>query len=127
MVRPVQSPTLSPPPRAPAAAQRSDLVRRRFRLEQAAGRKLDGQDPGVQQQAAAQLLTELFFQPLLAEMRAFPFGSELTSGGFAEDAFGQQLDQRMADTVAASSGLTKQVLRYLDKHPAAAAAEEQSA
>lgn len=70
----------------------------------ALGRKLDARDPAVVRQAGEQLVAELFFVPLLSEMRRFPFGRELATGGQTEAAFGQQLDQRVADVVAGASG-----------------------
>jgi len=87
-----------------------------LRTLQGLGRRLDAHDPGLTQQAAAQLLSELFYKPMLAEMRSFPFGRSLGCGGFTEDTFGQQLDQRIADTVAASDpALVEQVARRLQK------------
>lgn len=82
----------------------------------ALGRKLDAQDPQVAQEAGAQMASELFFAPLLAEMRRFPFGRDLATGGQTESTFGQQLDQRIADSVARSDqGLVRQIVRYMDK------------
>ena len=81
---------------------------------QTLGRRLDPHDPAVIQQAAGQLASELFFAPLLAEMRQFPFGQKLANGGQMEAAFGEQLDQRLADQVAASDqALLKQIVRQL--------------
>ena len=40
----------------------------------ASGEKLDAQDPAVVHETAARLVSELFFAPMLAEMREFPFG-----------------------------------------------------
>ena len=80
----------------------------------ALGRKLDAQDPRVVRQAATQMLSEVFFGPLLAQMREFPLGRDLAVGGRTEAAFGQQLDQRLADTVAGSStALMQQVLERM--------------
>jgi hypothetical protein len=88
----------------------------KLRTLQGLGRRLDAHDPGLTQQAAAQLLSELFYKPMLAEMRSFPFGRSLGGGGLAEDTFGQQLDQRIADTVAASDpALVQQIARRLQK------------
>ncbi|GEM_PF-2055457 len=76
----------------------------------AAGRKLDTQDPALARQAAAQFLAELFYVPLLSEARDFPLGRELATGGRTEAIFGAQLDQRIADAVAAANrGLVDQV------------------
>ena len=52
------------------------------------GRKLDTQDPAAVQQTAAQLASELFFKPLLGEMRQFPLGRALTDGGQGGAVFG---------------------------------------
>jgi len=81
----------------------------------AAGRRLDTRDPAVAQLAAGQLVSELFFKPVLAEMRSLEFGAEFASGGFAESVFAQQLDQRLADTLALSggAGLVSQVAERL--------------
>jgi len=97
---------------------------RALRTLEAAGRQLDARDPAVVKQTAAQLMSELFFAPLLAEMRRFPFGRELTGGGQTEAVFGEQLDRRIADGVAAAdTGLMKQMLRQLEpkgRHAASA-------
>ncbi len=86
-----------------------------LRLQQTLGRQVDASDPLMKREAAAQLVSELFFGPLLAEMRRFPFGRDVACGGQTESAFGQQLDQRMADTVAASQpGLVDQFVQYLE-------------
>ena len=47
----------------------------------AAGRKLEANDPKLVGQAAAQVVSQLFFAPLLAEMRKLPFGRTFASGG----------------------------------------------
>jgi len=87
------------------------------------GRLVDAQDPRVVRQAATQMLSELFFSPMLAEMRKFPFGRELATGGRMEAAFGEQLDQRLADTVAGSStALVDGVVRQMQPLTAKAAA-----
>jgi Rod binding domain-containing protein len=83
-----------------------------LRMQTAVGRKLDVHDPAVARRTAAQFLSELFFKPILAEMRRFPIGRELTTGGQTESIFGEQLDQRIADGVAASQpGLVNAMLR----------------
>ncbi len=99
----------------PAAALRTQL---------AVGRKLDVRNPAVARQTAAHMLSELFFKPILAEMRDFPLGRELATGGQTESIFGSELDQRIADGVAASQpGLIKTML----KHFAAASQHEAQA
>ena len=56
----------------------------------------------------------LFFAPLLAEMRKLPFGRKFASGGRTEEIFGEQLDLRIADSVAANcGGLTRQLIERL--------------
>jgi hypothetical protein len=64
----------------------------------------DPHDPAVVRQTAAGLVSQLFFAPLLAEMRKLPFGKQLTDGGRTEAVFGEQLDTRLADTIAAADG-----------------------
>lgn len=92
-----------------------------FRALLTAGRKPDAADPQTVRQAAAQVLAELFFVPLLSEMREFPFGRKLTGEGAVERVFGPQLDQRIADTVAAAdTGIQRQIVRQLTKTAPAA-------
>jgi hypothetical protein len=80
----------------------------------AAGRKLDANDPGLVRQAAARVVSQLFFAPLLAEMRKLPFGQRFATGGRTEEIFGEQLDLRIADSVAANcGGLTRQLIEDL--------------
>lgn len=50
-------------------------------------------------QAAEQLVATTLVQPLLQQMRNDPFKSDLMHGGFAEDAFGAQLDTQLADRI----------------------------
>jgi Rod binding domain-containing protein len=102
-------------PAADRAADNPGRTRDRLRLTEALGRKLDAQDPAVVREIAARFVAELFFKPLLAEMRAFPFGRELATGGQTESAFGQILDEHVADTVAASDpGITADVIRHFE-------------
>ena len=79
------------------------------------GRKLDAKDPLAARHAAEQLLSQLFFGPMLAEMRKLPFGGEIGGGGRMEEVFGQQLDIRIADQVAAGDhgGITTQLVSRL--------------
>jgi hypothetical protein len=80
----------------------------------ALGRQPDAQDPRVAREAASLLTSQLFFAPLLAEMRRLPFGKEIGYGGRMEDAFGEQLDMRIADAVARSDpSLTAQLAEKL--------------
>jgi hypothetical protein len=89
------------------------------------GRRLDPRDPRQVRQAAVGLVSQLFFAPLLAEMRKTPFGTEFGGGGRGEEVFGEQLDLRLADAAAASdsSGLVRQISAKLSRRggpPAAA-------
>ena len=60
------------------------------------------------------LTSQMFFAPMLAEMRKLPFGKQFGHGGRMEDAFGEQLDMRIADSVARSDrGLTAEIARKL--------------
>ncbi len=61
------------------------------------------QSPDKARYAAAQLASQLFFAPLLAEMRKLPFGRELAVGGRMEEAFAEQLDLHLADKAAMAS------------------------
>lgn len=84
---------------APAGRSDASILRRL----QALGRKPDPRQAAVTEEVAALLASELFFLPLLTELRQFPLGRELARGGLTETTFGQQLDQRIADQVAVSS------------------------
>ncbi|MFO0839419.1 MAG: hypothetical protein U1D55_12950 [Phycisphaerae bacterium] len=59
---------------------------------------------GKAREAAAQAVSQLFFAPLLAEMRKLPFGTKFGNGGRGEEVFGEQLDLRLADLASRSSG-----------------------
>lgn len=57
-------------------------------------------DPRVAaRQMSRKLVASAFLTPMLEKIRHEPFKSELFHGGFAEDAFGQQLDTLVADSV----------------------------
>jgi len=78
------------------------------------GRRLDAQDPRVIREAATLLTSQLFFAPLLAEMRKLPFGKHFSHGGRTEEAFGEQLDLHIADAVARSDrGFTPRLAEQL--------------
>jgi hypothetical protein len=86
----------------------------------ATGRKTDTQSPAVTQQAAEKLASELFFKPLLEEMRNFPLKGELADGGQTESIFGEQLDERFADTVAGTArSLVQNIVKQIQKLPSA--------
>ncbi len=81
-----------------------------FRVLEELGRPPGNDDPRRDQQAATLLVSQLFVGPLLAEARRFPIGGEIGHGGRGEDVFGEQLDQVLADRIAARlPGLTEQL------------------
>ncbi len=100
-----------------AGTSTSAPTRRTLELLRALGRPADPHDPAVIRQTAAQMVSELFVVPMLDQMREFPFGKEIGSGGAAENAFGAQLDQRIADAVtnAQRGGLVDQLTGRLTK------------
>jgi Rod binding domain-containing protein len=88
------------------ALSASALDARCLATAQRLGRRLDPQDPATARLAAARMVSELFFKPLLAELRASSCGAPFVGGGQTESIFGEQLDQKLADTVASrQSGL----------------------
>ena len=108
-----------------AAAQSAPTAgtnRRTLETLRALGRPADPHDPAVIRQTASQMVSELFVVPMLGEMREFPFGKEIGNGGQAEEAFGAQLDQRIADAVtnAQRGGLVDQLARRLERKTAVA-------
>jgi Rod binding domain-containing protein len=90
--------------------------RRELAVLQALGRPLAAHDPALIRQTAAQTVSELFYVPLLAQMRQFPFGSELGLGGRGEAVFAERLDQQLADAVTAAErdGLVDQIAGRLE-------------
>lgn len=94
----------------------------RLRTLRAAGRLVPPTDPDAVRETAVQMAADLFFAPLLAEMRRFPLGRELVDGGRTESVFGEQLDQRIADHVARSAdGLVDRLVREFHRQGSAAA------
>lgn len=75
------------------------------------GRRPHADTPAATRGTAAKLLSQLFFAPMLAEMRKLPFGQKFATGGRTEAIFGEQLDIRLADAVGASGagGITQQI------------------
>jgi len=71
-------------------------------------------------------VAELFYVPLLAQMREFPFGTTYADGGRGEAVFGEQLDRQLADSVAAADrgGLVDQIAEKLTRRSTPAAHEE---
>ncbi len=81
-------------------------------LASGAGRDARLEDPRL---IAAQLVSTLFYAPLLSEMRKFSIGEKFASGGRTEEIFGEQLDRHIADAVAAADrgGLTDLLARQI--------------
>ena len=117
MVTAVRPATAQPPAvDANRAVARSVSSDRTLRTLLAAGRKPDTHDPAVVKQVATQFLSQLFFAPLLADAREFPLGRDLATGGRTESVFGEQLDQRVADSIAAANpGLVQQMVHQLEQ------------
>jgi len=89
---------------------------RRLASMQRLGRGMDAQDPAAARLAASQMVSELFFKPLLAELRASSFGAPFIDGGQTESIFGEQLDQKLADTVAGRQrGLIDEIAAKLNQ------------
>lgn len=90
-----------------------DLLR--LAAQRKLGRKIDVSDQRQLRQAAVQLTSQLFFAPLLAEVRKLPMGEKFGGGGRTEEVFGEQLDQRIADAVASRNpgGMVAKIARKL--------------
>lgn len=127
MLNAVDMQTLTAPrSKGAALSARPDQARAQFSFLTELGRQIDAQNPQMTKQAATQMLAQIFFVPLLAEMREFQFGRELATGGQMESTFGERLDQRIADTVAARSpGLVAQIEKYFAQLQPAQAADAQ--
>lgn len=99
---------------SPAPAQRA--------LEQLS--RADAGDAATARSTAAKLATELFFRPMLEEMRRFPFGRDLADGGRTEAIFADQLNTRLADAIAGSDpgGFITQLTAQISRPPRAQAA-----
>lgn len=108
-------------PGGPSAAGRQE----RAALEQL-GRQAALQQTQDARQTAGDLVASLFFAPLLEEMRKLPFGRKFSHGGRGEDAFAQQLDTRLAHTIASADqrGLVDQVAGWIERTGGAGRAQE---
>jgi hypothetical protein len=117
---------MSSPPSAASAARESHAGEStRLAAWRALGRGLDSKDPRQTREAAAMLTSEMFFAPMLAEMRKLPFGKEFGHGGRTEEAFGEQLDMRLADSIARADGsLTAQIADRLARGSRAVTADK---
>jgi hypothetical protein len=69
-------------------------------------------------EAATQLVSEVAFKPLLAELRQQPFGDERFHGGRTEEIFGERLDERLADAAARATvpKMGRQFQQYFAPH-----------
>jgi len=56
-------------------------------------------------EAVEQLVSNALIMPLLKQMRADPFQTDLFHGGQGEQVFGAQLDQHIADRMTKKAGL----------------------
>jgi len=98
-----------------SAARPPGVARTSLRTLAALGRRPNLGNPALRREVAGQFAAELFFAPLLAEMRQFPLGRGLVDGGQTEAIFGQQLDQHIADQVAlGSTGLLTEIAERLE-------------
>lgn len=95
-------------------------------LAQGVGSDAASSEPRV---VAAQMVSTLFYAPLLAEMREFSIGQKFGGGGRTEEIFGEQLDRYIADAVAISdsAGFTKLIAEQLTRRPDAAEPADRTA
>ena len=116
-VQPVSAHTASIGTRSVSEGRPSGLGRREIAVLRAMGRSPDPHDPATIRDAAARMVSELFFVPTLAQMREFPFGNEFGHGGWGEAVFAEHLHQRIADAVATAErgGLVDQLARRLEQ------------
>lgn len=84
-------------------APRDLTATRRFSALRELGRKPDAVDPRTAHMAATQMLSQVFFAPMLAEIRASSLGEKFSGGGLMGGAMGEQLDLRLADAAAAGN------------------------
>jgi Rod binding domain-containing protein len=75
--------------------------------------KADAQEVELRD-TAKQFVGLAFYFPMLQQMRQDPFRTELFHGGFAEDAFANQMDQTLADEMSSrdSSGLVDAIVGH---------------
>ena len=72
---------------------------------------------------ADQFVATTFFYPLLQQVSDSPFKTDRFDGGFTEQAFRQQLNERLADNIAAgheisvSSAIGRQLMDWLKNQP----------
>lgn len=111
--------------RRASAPSGSDDFRRTLEL----GRRPEPGDARETRAAAELLVSQLFYQPLLAEARRAPLGGEIGNGGRGEEVFGEQLDVHLADAMARAQGGLVSMLesRLARLQPAGPESEELSA
>ncbi len=72
---------------------------------------------------ADQFVATTFFYPLLQQVSDSPFKTDRFDGGFTEQVFRQQLNERLADNIAAghkisiSSAVGRQLMNWLKNQP----------
>lgn len=83
----------------------------------AARRPAEASAAATRRESATQLVSMLFYEPALAELRKSPFGTKFGSGGRGEEVFGEQLDKQLALRIAGQdqSGMAKAIAAKLDK------------
>ncbi|MBI5865545.1 MAG: hypothetical protein HZB38_13765 [Planctomycetes bacterium] len=88
--------------------------------ERKLGRRVSPRDARQSRQAAVQLASTLFFAPMLAEMRKLPMGQKFGNGGRGEEVFGEQLDLRLADSIAGGDpgGIVRNIAGKLQRQAA---------
>lgn len=117
--------TLEPMQTDQTATLSPSQYRRRFAQMTAAGRGMALETSAGREAVASQLVSEMAFKPMLAEMRKFPLGNDMFSGGRGEEVFGERLDERLADIVAGqSNGLTRDIADRLKPRGAVAPNEK---
>ncbi|MEX0745016.1 MAG: rod-binding protein [Phycisphaeraceae bacterium] len=96
-----------------AAALAASLGNDADEMDAAATR--DAQQREQLRDAAEQLVASAFVLPFLSQVRDTSLGSDMFHGGYAEDAFQQQLDTHLADEMVTNSRfpLVDGIERYL--------------
>lgn len=99
---------LASPKALGAGASFAGMLGERMEASQADAQEAELRD------TARQFIGLAFYFPMLQQMRQDPFRTELFHGGFAEDAFANQMDQTLADAMSSrdSSGLVDAIVRH---------------
>ncbi|MFA9479003.1 hypothetical protein ACERK3_11975 [Phycisphaerales bacterium AB-hyl4] len=100
---------------AALGAKLDDRLDETYELDEAATR--EQREAEQLREAAEQLVASAFVLPFLQQVRSESLRSDLMHGGFAEDAFGQQLDTHLADKFVQSGNfpLVDAVEQYMTK------------